>query len=355
MDWYIEQLRRKVNNSPAIKMSIPQSAYKGNKRNVMMVYTDNNDSRVMDLRRAIKFMGEDHPLPLASGNQTESYIPARKFVIPIDTQKMLANNALASRHRAKMTKQIEFSLPGGKNQYIKDETAILDIISSNINERPIYFAVTCRESKFMGLGNYLALEGLAFRIVPLKGGKDGSLGMIGNGSVNEERMYDNIMNKFKWGNFEESYGNRLYVDRSYLPSVQSHRLTMIRLARVFASIKQPDKALEILNQYFKAFPHKNFPYDYNAFYVIQEYGRINKLDEAKPHIKTLAMEMGQRMKFYDSLDKEDLASGFAFDKRQATTVIQGLYSLLGGMKDEAFKKEIEGFIGAYKPSGTLPN
>ena len=38
VDWYINLLRRKVNDSPPIKMSIPIDAYQGKKRNQVFYY-----------------------------------------------------------------------------------------------------------------------------------------------------------------------------------------------------------------------------------------------------------------------------------------------------------------------------
>ena len=44
------------------------------------------------------------------------------------------------------------------SRLLKDEVAILDIINSNLYERPIYWAVTCQQSKLMGLEPFLELE-----------------------------------------------------------------------------------------------------------------------------------------------------------------------------------------------------
>lgn len=54
------------------------------------------------------------------------------------------------------------------NYITKDDIAVLDIINSNINDRPVYFSVTCQGEKLMGLDDYVSVEGLALRIVPTK-------------------------------------------------------------------------------------------------------------------------------------------------------------------------------------------
>ena len=37
---------------------------------------------------------------------------------------------------------------------IKDQLALLDIIATNINKRPIYWAVTCREDRLLGMQDW---------------------------------------------------------------------------------------------------------------------------------------------------------------------------------------------------------
>lgn len=53
-------------------------------------------------------------------------------------------------------------------------------------------------------------------------------GIIGSGGVTVIEMYQNIMDKWKWGNFDKE---RSFVDRSYMPSLQTMRVSIIRLAR----------------------------------------------------------------------------------------------------------------------------
>ncbi|MFM8489945.1 MAG: DUF2723 domain-containing protein, partial [Bacteroidota bacterium] len=59
VDWYISQLRRAVNDSPAIEMSIPQEQLRGYKR-VQTPYGAPGGEKEMDLRQVVKFVGEDH-------------------------------------------------------------------------------------------------------------------------------------------------------------------------------------------------------------------------------------------------------------------------------------------------------
>ena len=73
VDWYIDQLRRKVNDSPPIKLSISQNAYTGEKRNVVY-YLDRDNVPIMPLKEVIKFVGESHPVQVGNGQMLDYYL-----------------------------------------------------------------------------------------------------------------------------------------------------------------------------------------------------------------------------------------------------------------------------------------
>lgn len=354
VDWYIDQLRRKVNTSPAIKMTIPKAAYRGNKRNSLMYSGKDYMNKYANIQDIVKWMGEDHPLPLQNGTQTESFIPVKEIRIPVDRAKVIANGTVDTSENVTILNEIRFSLGKERSRLIKDEIAILDIIASNNWERPIYFAVTCKPDKTLGLRDYMQLEGMALRLLPVKTKSDGNLGFIGSGRIAADKTYDNIMNKFKWGNFDKE---DLFVERSYLPSVLSMRLTFFRLARHYINIGQNEKAGQVLDKYFQSYPHMNFPYDYNIMMIINEYYRGGMPEKGKPHVKILANELAQYMNFYRSLDADDLGS-FRYDLQQTQRTVDNLYRTVQS-NDEAFRTEIQGMLSPYltqqQPEGIQPS
>jgi hypothetical protein len=340
VDWYIDQLRRKVNNSPAIKMTMPEAAYRGARRNYLPLA---GGEQPMLLKDIVKFYGEDHPV---NANQRfESYLPTRNAVIPVDTAAVVANGTVAREDASKVLSQISFKLPS-KN-YIKDDLAVLDIIASNLWERPIYFAVTCRQDKLQGLDQYMQLEGLASRIVPIANAGDTKYGgmLIGKGGVNTDVMYDNIMTKFKWGNFDK---HRAYVDRSYSPSVSSTRYSMLRLAEALLAKGDTTRMVNVLDKYFEAYPNFNFTFDYNTLYMFRLYDKAGQLAHAKQHVETLALETADNLEFYASLDVDDLNTVFKGDHSRAIATMNEVRDMASKMGDEAFKNKINKLFEAYK-------
>jgi len=245
--------------------------------------------------------------------------------------------------------RISFGL--SKSTIFKGDMAVLDIISSNFYDRPIYFAVTCREESLQGLGDYLQLEGLALRLVPKKSNGDPRLGIIGKGTVASEKLYDNVMNNFKWGNFDT---HELFVDRSYLPSVQSHRLTMLRACEDLLNKGQTDKAGNLAKKYFESFPHKNFSLDEQSIPMLRVLVNSGNCDTAKPLVRTLANEAKQYLDFFEPMTVAEMTDNGWIEKYayMIQRTKDAVVSIAGNCKDDAFTAEITDMLSKYKPKST---
>jgi hypothetical protein len=62
VDWYINQMRRKVNESPAINFTISEDAYRGSARNQVLYYSPDGRERQMTAIEALEFIGGDNPI-----------------------------------------------------------------------------------------------------------------------------------------------------------------------------------------------------------------------------------------------------------------------------------------------------
>jgi hypothetical protein len=345
VDWYIGQMHRAVNNSPAIDLTIPADKIRGYKR-VQIPFDPNGGDKEMTIQQVVKFLGEDHPVGLGNGKDVETYMPTHKISIPINRQEMIANK-LISPDDKNVVDTIHFSLNEKMQYIIKDDLAILDLIASNINKRPIYWAVTCREEKLMGLQDYLQLEGLALRLVPIKSkSSTENYGIIGSGRVDTETAYKNIMEKWQWGNFDKG---RQYVDRSYLPSLQTMRVSIIRLARQLVVEGKKDKAIALADKYFQVFPKENFPYDQFTAFMADIYARADAKDKAAAKMREIADVMEQQLKFIKS-QPADFQKGYKSDNQYALATVNTIMRLSEDMQDEKLLKELQDRFAPYMPT-----
>ena len=370
VDWYIDQLRRKINESPKVEMTIPKSAYKGRKRNYLPFVPITEKS--VNLHDVVKIIGDvdklgpnKQKLDVRLLDQFESIIPARNVYLPVDKEKAISNGALpASIPDSMILDKVNFKLKAG--QYMmKDEIALIDIISTNAKrgwERPIYFAVTCRPEKIMGLKDYLMLEGMALRIVPFKTPSQPSMAIL-MGKVDTDLMFENMVGtseqpgKFKWGGFDQE---AFFINESYMPSVHSLQYGFIRLIDALINEGKNEKAIASVDKFFESFPHFNFPYDQNrmGLQAIRFYYTLGEVEKAQKELRTLTSALVNRMNFYVGLLEPD-RSIFDRDMRETIGMVQGAMQLLGSSTDEAFKEEITNelkvFIPNQAPSPVVPN
>ena len=344
VDWYIDQQRRKINESPAVKMSLSPAAYRGLKRNQLPIQDGANEMSISDL---MKFLNEDHPRPAGNGVTFESYAPTRKIFIPVDKQKAI--QAGLANPQDSVVDKISFTLPG--NYIIKDDLAVLDIIANNAMERPVYFAVTCRPEKMQGLDDYMQLEGLAVKIVPVKSPSEKAFGLIGSGRVDDEKVFERVTQKFRWGNFDKE---KVFVNRSYQPSIQTTQFAILRTALDMVKKGKKEKAAQLLDKGFEAFPNFNFPYNAQTMYFLDAYVQAGAYDKAKKYVQILADNLLQNLKFYNSLSEADRSGTFQSDFMQDLQTKEQLVRLVETAGDKAYKDELDKKFAPYKLEQMLP-
>jgi len=130
------------------------------------------------------------------------------------------------------------------------------------------------------------------------------------------------------------------MDRSYGPSIQSHRYMMLRAIQDFIKKGNNQKAIDLIDKYFEAFPHMNFPYDYNTIYFINSYIAAGAEDKAKEVMRLLATETADHLIFYNSLAPSDLAAGFNKDQDLANSTRGSLLNFANQLKDQALENEL---------------
>lgn len=343
VDWYIDLLRRKVNDSPPIKMTIPSDGYRGNKR-TQVFFNDRAGTpftnQEVDLDQLLRLIAQPRKVPLVGGRFSEGFYETDQVYLKVDPQAALASGVVGPEEADKIVTRIPINIKN-RSQLIKDDVAILDILSSNLWERPIYFAVTCRPEKFFGLDDYMQLEGLALRIVPVRSPSDRVYGVLGSGRVATEKLFTNITEKFKWGNFDN---HESFVDRSYMPSLQSMQFSMRRGAFALLSEGKKDKAMQLVDQYFEAFPAMNFPYDYRTLTMLDVYFQAGEYQKAKPYMEQLAQNTYDHLQYIDSLDQETLNS-YEGELGAFFNVMERLLNEASSAGDAEFRKQLDELFG----------
>ena len=149
---------------------------------------------------------------------------------------------------------------------MKSQLIVLDILAHNNWERPVYF-VTGYHNDALGLEEYFQLEGLAYRLVPIK---SQNKSWLDYGRIDTDILYQNLVKKFVWGG-----ANNKNVDIDYNHTrtfiVVKARLNYARLAKALSAEGKNEKAIETLDFCMNALPLDKVPYDPYTADIIEAY------------------------------------------------------------------------------------
>lgn len=246
IDWYINQMRYKVNESAPIDVIWSAEQIEGGKRDYIRFFeregiTDQN--RYVDLYSLMHdFVGSDDPsaqLQMQDGTMM-NYLPVKKVSVPVDIDVVRKNGTIELKDS--VATEIRFDLP--KDILLKNDMAVLNIIAANKWSRPIYFTSPFGE---LGFGQYLRSEGQAYRLVPV----------AGQNMINSRVSYEVLKNKFAFGSANIP---GVYFDEENRRHLVGIRQSFAETANQLATEGQTEKAKELLNMADKNLLTENFPY-----------------------------------------------------------------------------------------------
>ena len=274
-DWYIDQLKRKYYDSDPIDLSWSTDKYNLGKRDYIPFY-DRGMKTAVELKELIDFMGSDDPQAKARTNNGEdiNYFPSKMIKFTVDSSEVIKNGVVSKENASKIVKTMEWSIES--NYLMKNSLMILNIIANNHWKRPIYFATTVGSENYLNLESYFQLEGLAYRLVPIR---TESKNEIVSGRVETGLMYNNVMNKFKFGNMNDE---RVYLDENNIRMTTNFRINFSRLAEELLNDGRRDSAIKVLDKCVYEMPDKTVPYNYFMSRIAELYfqaaGILNKKD-----------------------------------------------------------------------------
>lgn len=296
-DWYINQLRYKINNSAPINVVWTPDQILGSKRDGIYYFPNLpgaiiNQNEPMDLLTMMRdYAGSDDPKRLASYNGDYLNIyPTKKVKVPVDINLVRSNGTVNAGDS--VVSELVFDIP--KNALGKNESAILNIIAANNWERPIYFTSYYTE---LGFGEYLRADGLSYRLVPVKGD-----------DVNTQKAYETMMNKFKFGNANIP---GVYFDEENRRHLNGLRMQFAQVANDLVTKGYKKEALELLEKGDKNMLQQNFPYampsrrqqqnSISAQYLFAAYKAGDTL-LAKKISDALRKDLQQQVMYFNALD-----------------------------------------------------
>ncbi|MHA4844277.1 glycosyltransferase family 117 protein [Flavitalea antarctica] len=302
-DWYLNQLRYKVNDSAPFDVIFTKEQTQGNNREVLYYskLPGFDQDKYYDLYSTLKnVVASDDPRYTGTTEDGETYqlLPMRKFSVPVNADAVRKNGLVNPGDSIVSELKLDLS---AKNYLLRNDLTMLSIIATSNFERPVCFTSNAELGE-LGLDKYARLEGLVYRLVPVE-----------NSEIDHERSYKHIMEKFEYGNTDKE---DVYLDEDNRRRLNIIKLAHAQLAISLANAGKNDKARNILHRFESNVNSSNLPHgmtsnrgnQHNA--ISSEYLRAAYLSGdlvlANKISTALKKDLRQQLDYYRQLGDEAL-------------------------------------------------
>lgn len=309
-DWYTDQMRRPYYESPALPITWERREYVDNMgHDYFKILNFKEDLNELKAQLA-STTGED-PFELQyiidhflrSDDPTMRFVPTDSIVMTIDADAV-RRSGMKLPNGDSIPEKMIINL-AGKGNLMKSEVMVYEMLAHHNWTRPLYMSTTLGEDNEARLTSYLLLEGLASRVTPFRQPE---------GACDTERMYDNMMNRFKYGNLSQP---GLYLDETTIRMCFTHRIMFVTLAQQLMREGKHDKALKVLQKCEKEIPAYNVRYEYNSvgydynkglFEMPEIFHQLGHDADSERILLAMGKNSLEYLSWYNSLPWEQLAT-----------------------------------------------
>mgnify|MGYP002507924574 CR=1 FL=1 len=321
-DWYIDQMKRPAYDSPSLPITWDRMDYVEGTNEYIPVRPEYKKSIDALYAEAEKQMLNGHPEAMINvqkefgdnpyelknilkywvrgKNADLKVIPTDSIVIKVDKEAVRRSGMMIPGDSIPDYMSFKLRTKTYKGDYVpkralyKSELMMLEMLSQANWERPIYIAISVGMENQLGMDNHFIQEGLTYRFTPFDTEKLGA-------KIDSEKMYDNLMNKFKFGGIDKP---GIYIDENTMRMCHSHRRIFSQLAQQLIREGKKEKAKEVLDYAEKMIPACNVPYDWqnSSAQLAESYYQLDNAAKADEMMKALADKAVEYMTWYLSLD-----------------------------------------------------
>lgn len=315
-DWYIDQMKRTAYDGPGVPFGMRQDHYLGTKRDQVLFDRDNPQYYTIGEHFDWLLNAEGRNMADVGRGQKLYYFRSNKFIIPVDSAKVVANGTVPKGMENRVEKEIRIEI--NRPYVLKSDLMILSLLNNFNWDRPVYFAITVGDD-FMGLEKYFQLEGMAYRLVPYKAKSHDRQ----TGEINSEIMFDNIMNKFVWGNMNDP---KVYLDETNMRMTFNFRNSFVRLASKLLMEGKREKAVQVLDKAEELLPDSRVPYNYFNLLISDLYIDLGEFEKAENMLARLEERMNQEADYFARF-KGAAAKSVEEESRRASIILQSVQEL----------------------------
>jgi len=312
-DWYIDQMKRATYDAAPIPSQLQHDQYKYGTLDVAysLEHPRFKDS-VMTIKNLLRWIASDSDVTYVDteNNTKEKFYPTNRIRIPVNKQKVLENGIVAQKDADKIVPYIDITIDD--RALFKNRILMLDILANNNWERPIYFSGGANaDEEYIWLKDYLQLDGLAYKLVPIKTPIKGK-SIFDMGRIDTDKMYANIQ-KWDWRNINDG---KIYLDEQTKRNSISMRNNLFRLSEAFSNKGDRLKALEVLDLSLEKMPIKDFDHYSLSLGYPEAYYRLGDSKKARETSNVLLTIFKEKLIWLSTFSMDNTA--LIFDEIDTT-------------------------------------
>jgi hypothetical protein len=320
-------------------LSLDNSKYREGVRQQLPV--NNRVEKPVGLAEVVQFAGFDdrkYMIDLTGRGDYLNYLPANKFIIDVDTAAVLANGTVKEYFKDSLIAPVIWEYT--ESDAFKGDLAIMDMLSVNKWGRPVYYSTTVPSSQYKGLEKFFIQEGLAYRVAPVKTGEP-EQGEYG--AIDHIVMYDNMMNKFKWGNAADP---GVYLDENNKRMFSNFRRIFSSLGKTLIQKGDTARAIEVARRGLEIVPSEKLPYDYFTIGLAEVLIRAGEKNEGD-RILHGVIDLSKEYLDYASAVSPENRFGLDYPIGISMQGLLDIYNFAVDIKDEQMIKISEQEINNY--------
>ena len=300
-DWYIDQMKRPAYDSPSVPISWTRLQYVAGTREGIRVSPGTLEQAIEyykdDPITSRQLLGEN-PYELSTvidkwilnDNKDMQIFPTDSLVITIDKEAVKRSGMMIAGDSIPDVMHINLR---GKRAVYKSEMMMYEMLARCNWERPLFVAMTVGRDNYGNLGDNFVQEGLANRITPFNTKASGK-------TIDTEKMYDNLMNRFKFGGIDNP---DIYLDETVMRMCQTHRRIFAQLARQLLAEGKTDKARAVLEKAEQVIPATTVPHNYQSgsLEMAQSWLSLDNKEKATELAAAVAQNASEYCEWYTGL------------------------------------------------------
>jgi hypothetical protein len=312
-DWYIDQMVRKAYLSDPVPFSLSREKYKNGSHDVTYLVEQENIKDYVEVKELFDIIKQDDKkLQFNTGRGIVDYFPTKKFRVSVDPAVVLKTGTVPPEQAGLIT-DLEWKYNG--NAITKNYLLMFDLIAHNNWERPIYYVSTTGRDAYIGLENYLRMEGYAYRLVPIR--QETTKNEIGG--VNTEVMFDNLMNKFEFSITKPGYLVSDDINRMAVTLKSSFS----RLIDALVTENKLDKAVQACDRIQALVPDRVLPYNYFNLSVADAYLKAKQTDKGNEILERLMAIQEEQLNYFFSFS-QDKRNYISMDLQQGIAILNAI-------------------------------